>query len=141
VKLPALAVLLATLSGNAMAALNPEAAKAALRNYGEAAAHVSTLAELKGHWSARFSAQNDTLYAQQLAPLPAATRSLMEKRVVQAIATTVAAAQSSMVVTCTKERCTARAKLSGGITRTYVLVEEHGAVVIDSADTAAGPET
>lgn len=140
-KLPSLAVLLAALSGNAIAAPSPDAAKLALRNYAEAAARAHTLAELKGHWSAKFSSENEALYAQQVAPLPPATRSLVEKRLLQAIATTVAAAQSSMVVTCTSQRCTARAKMPGDITQTYVLVEERGAMRIDSADTAAGPGT
>ena len=121
-----------------VAAPTPEAAKVAIQRYAATAKSATTISALKSHWSSRFVRENEAMYAQQVAPLPAETRAFVERRLIQGVAEVAQNSLSSLSATCNPSGCTARAVLPGGITQTYRLVEERGTLVIDGASTSAG---
>jgi hypothetical protein len=134
-----LALVVLLICGSAFAAPTPETSKRAVQAYAAAAQRASTFADLKPYWSAKFASANAALYAQQIAPFPAQTRALLEKRLLGAVAENAQKSAQNLSITCAAPRCTAVAKLPSGITQTYWLVEERGAVLIDDANTAVGP--
>lgn len=125
-------------AGQVAAAPSPSAADSALQNYLAAIASANSVNDLHKHWSGRFVQENKAAGAQ-MAALPADTRALLESRVLQGLKQVARDGKGRFTVSCAGARCAARAPLPNGLTQTFWFVEERGSVLVDGANTHAGP--